>query len=263
MNSLAVNGAQLNYQFDGEAGAPVVLLSNSLASNLTMWAPQVPALVAAGFRVLRYDTRGHGQSSVPPGPYTLEGLAADALGLMDALKLSKVHFCGLSMGGMTGQMLATHHSARLHSLVLCATAAYMGPPELWAGRIKLVEDGGMAAAADGTLGRWFTKRSQRQLPREVAAVKAGILATPPAGYIACAGAIRDMDQRETIRAIRVPTLVMVGALDPGTTVDAARLMYSRIPGAELLIIPESQHFFNVEMAPQFNTGLLAFLARHR
>ena len=263
MNSLSVNGAQLHYQFDGDASAPVVLLSNSLASNLSMWASQVPALLAAGWRVLRYDTRGHGQSSVPPGPYSVEGLAADVLGLMDALKLTKVHFCGLSMGGMTGQMLATHHSARLHSLVLCATAAYMGPPELWAGRIKLVAEGGMAAAADGTISRWFTKRGQRQMPEQVAAVKAGILATPAAGFIACAGAIRDMDQRETIGAIRAPTLVMVGALDPGTTVEAARLMHTRIAGAELLIIPESQHFFNVEMAQQFNTGLLGFLARHR
>ncbi len=263
MNLIKINGAQLNYRFDGDTGAPVVLLSNSLASNFSMWAPQVPALLAAGFRVLRYDARGHGQSSVPPGPYTIEMLAADALGLMDALELEKVHFCGLSMGGMTGQKLATQHGQRLHSLTLCATAAYMGPPELWAGRIKLAEDAGMAAVAGGTLARWFTAQSQQRLRSEVALVNAGILATPPAGYVACAAAIRDMDQRETIRGIRTPTLVMVGALDPGTTVESARLMYSRIPGAELLIIPESQHFFNVEMPQQFNTGLLEFLARHR
>jgi 3-oxoadipate enol-lactonase len=263
MNALTINGTELNYRLDGDPTAPVVLLSNSLASNLNMWAAQVPALLAAGFRVLRYDARGHGHSQVPAGPYTMEMLAADALGLMDALQLEKVHFCGLSMGGMTGQMLATHHSARLNSLVLCATAAYMGPPELWAGRIKLVEESGMAAVAGPTIDRWFTARNQRALPAAVAEVRAGILATPAAGYAACAAAIRDMDQRETIHAIRVPTLVMVGALDPGTTVEAARLMHARIPGAELLIIPESQHFFNVEMPQQFNAGLLDFLARHR
>lgn len=262
MNMLTIDGAELHYRFDGEPDAPTVMLSNSLASNLGMWDSQVPALVAAGYRVLRYDTRGHGRSSVPPGPYTLETLAADALGLLDGLGLDLVHFCGLSLGGMTGQMLATHHSARLKSLTLCATAAYMGPPDLWTGRIRLVEEGGMAAVVAPTIARWFTARSQRTLPETIARIRAGILATAPAGYVACGAAIRDMDQRETIHAIRAPTLVMVGALDPATTVDAARVMHARIPGAELLIIPEAQHLFNVEMPLQFNAGLLNFIARH-
>ncbi len=261
--SVTVNGTTLHYRLEGDPSHPLVLLSNSLASNLTMWVRQVPALLAAGFRVLRYDTRGHGRSAVPPGPYTLPQLATDVLGLLDALGLEKVHFCGLSLGGMTGQMFATHYGNRLRSLSLCATAAYMGPPELWAGRIKAVEQGGMAVVAEPTISRWFTARCQRTESAAIAEMRAAILATVPAGYAACAGAIRDMDQRETISAIRVPTLVMVGALDPGTTVDAAKLMYERIPGAELLIIPESQHLFNVEMPAQFNTGLLAFLSRHR
>lgn len=263
MSSLKVHGAEFHYRLDGDPDAPVVMLSNSLASNLGMWDPQVPALVAAGYRVLRYDTRGHGGSSVPPGPYTLPQLADDARGLIDALGIAQVHFCGLSLGGMTGQMLATLHGDRLHSLVLCATAAYMGPPDLWAGRIRQVEAHGMASVADATLARWFTPRGLRTLGESLDRIRAGILSTPPAGYAACGAAIRDMDQRETIHAIRTPTLVIAGALDPGTTVDHARLMHTRIPGAELLVIPESQHLLNVEMPAQFNTGLIGFLNRHR
>lgn len=263
MARIAADGVELNYRLEGAADAPVVMLSNSLASNLSMWDAQVPALLAAGYRVLRYDTRGHGDSAVPDVPCTVERLAADALALLDALALDRVHFCGLSLGGMTGQMLATLHGNRLRSLVLCATAAYMGPPALWAARIQAVAEGGMAAVADATIARWFTPRSQRQMPDEIARIRDGILSTPVAGYCRCAEAIQQMDQRETIRAITVPTRVMVGALDPGTTVDAARLMHARIGGAELVVIPESQHFFNVEMASQFNAALLGFLARQR
>jgi len=262
MNVQSINGTEIHYRFDGDPARPVVMLSNSLASNLSMWDAQVPALVAAGYRVLRYDTRGHGRSGVPPGPYTMQLLAADALGLLDTLELERVHFCGLSLGGMTAQLLATQHGARLKSLTLCATAAYMGPPDLWAGRIKLVVEKGMEAVVDATLARWFTPRSLRLLAEPIAQIRAGILATSSAGYAACGAAIRDMDQRETIHAIRAPTLVMVGALDPATTVDVARVLHARIPAAELLIIPESQHLFNVEMPRQFNTGLIDFLDRH-
>lgn len=263
MASINVNGVSLNYQIDGDLpGAPWIMLSNSLASNLTMWDRQVPALLAAGFRVLRYDTRGHGASQVPPGPYTIEMLANDALALLDALKLERVHFCGLSMGGMTGQMLATHHGSRLSSLVLCATAAYTGPPDLWAGRIKMVIEGGMAAVADATIDRWFTSANQQRIPDEVARVKSGLLATSPLGYAACGAAIRDMDQRESIRRIKVPTRVMVGALDPSTTVAAAEFLHERIAGSELVVIPDSQHFFNVEFPDEFNAALLDFLWRH-
>ncbi len=263
MPTLALKDVTLNYRVEGDAQAPVVVLSNSLASNLSMWDAQVPALRAAGFRVVRYDTRGHGASSVPAGPYTLDALASDALGLLDALDIKQAHFCGLSLGGMTGQKFATLHGTRLKSLVLCATAAYMGPPDLWEGRIKLVTEKGMSAVVDATLSRWFTAKNQRRLPNEVARIREGILATPPAGYCGCGGAIREMDQREAIRGIRTPTLVMVGALDPATTVDSAKVIHERIPGAELLIIPESQHLFNVEFPDQFNTGLINFLQRHR
>ncbi|MBM4226510.1 MAG: 3-oxoadipate enol-lactonase [Gammaproteobacteria bacterium] len=261
MSILHVNGASLNYRLEGDTG-PVVLLSNSLASTLAMWAPQVPALLAVGYRVLRYDTRGHGASSVPPGPYTIDQLATDALSLIDALGVEKVHFCGLSLGGMTGQRFATLHGNRLHSLTLCATAAWMGPPDLWDSRIQQVLTHGMGSVVEATLQRWFTPAGLARMEAELRPIREGILHTPPAGYAACGAAIRDMDQRESIRAITTPTLIIGGELDPGTTVEHARQLHTAIEGSELLIIPESQHLLNLEAAGEFNPGLLSFLQRH-
>lgn len=259
MPQLTLSSVKLNYQLEGPARAPVVMLCNSLSSNLAMWDLQVPALIDAGFRVLRYDTRGHGASSVATSPTTIAALAGDALGLLDALELDRVHFCGLSLGGMTGQWLGTHYASRLWSLSLCATAAYMGPPELWNQRIEAVAQGGMAAVAEATINRWFTPASRQRLPAEVARIRDGILNTPVAGYSACCAAIRDMDQRETIGAITLPTLVLVGADDPSTPVAAAELIHARIGTSQLHVIPASQHLFNVEEATQFNAALLGFL----
>ena len=249
----------LNYRLDGPADGPVVMLCNSLSSNLSMWDPQVPALADAGFRVLRYDTRGHGASGLASAPTSIAALAGDALALLDHLGVDRVHFCGLSLGGMTGQWLGTHHAERLCSLALCATAAYMGPPELWNQRIEAVAQGGMSAIAEATINRWFTAASQQRLADAVARIRDGILHTPVAGYQACCAAIRDMDQRESIAAIRVPTLVLVGADDPSTPVAAAELIHQRIAGSRLTVIPASQHLFNIEEPAQFNAALLGFL----
>ncbi len=259
MAQLTLSCVNLNYQLDGPARAPVVMLCNSLSSNLAMWDPQVPALIDAGFRVLRYDTRGHGASSIATSPTTIGALAGDALGLLDALGLERVHFCGLSLGGMTGQWLGTHYASRLWSLSLCATAAHMGPPELWNQRIEAVAQGGMAAVADATINRWFAAVSQQRIATDVARIRDGILSTPVAGYNACCAAIRDMDQRESIGAISLPTLVLVGADDPSTPVAAAELIHARIRTSRLYVIPASQHLFNVEEPVQFNAALLDFL----
>lgn len=263
MNFREVNGARLHYQLEGAQDAPVVMLSNSLAADLHMWDAQVPALLAAGYRVLRYDTRGHGASTLPPGPCTIATLADDARGLMDALGIARAYFCGLSLGGMTGQWFATHHGERLHALVLCATAAYMGPPDLWQGRIDQVSAQGLASVLNGTLERWFTAEGLARLGPVLDAVRATILATPVAGYCACGAAVRDMDQRETIHAIRLPCRVIVGEEDPGTTVDHARLMVERIPGADLVVIPRARHLLNIERPAEFNAALLEFLQAHR
>lgn len=259
MPLINVNKTTLHYRFDGPEQGPVVMLSNSLASNLTMWDLQVAPLIAAGFRVLRYDSRGHGRSAVPPGDYSIDLLTADAVGLMNALGLDKVKFCGLSMGGMVGQMLATHHGQRLISLALCSTSAYMPPPDLWNQRIAAVAESGITAVVDGTIDRWFTAAGQQRLPGEVAKVRRMILDTPPEGFGACCAAIRDMDQRRSIGAVSVPTLVMVGEHDPGTPVSASQLIHGEIASSRLRIFSDAAHFLNVEQAATFNDELLGFL----
>lgn len=256
-----VNGTTLHYRFDGYENGPAVMLSNSLASDLTMWEPQIPALVEAGCRVLRYDSRGHGQSAVTEGPYSIELLADDAVGLMDGLGLERVHFCGLSMGGMVGQMLGTRHGDRLISLALCATSAYMAAREIWDERIEMVRKGGMAAVVDASIDRWFTKAGQERLASEVEKVRRMILNTPVDGFSACCAAIRDMDQRESIHAISTRTMVLVGEHDPGTPVSAAEFIHERIASSELRIIPDAAHFVNVEQSRGFNDALLEFIER--
>ena len=254
-----VNGTNLHYRFDGDEHGPTVMLSNSLASDLTMWDLQIPALVEAGYRVLRYDSRGHGQSAVPEGPYSIELLTADAVGLMDVLGLEKVHFCGLSKGGMVGQMLGTQHADRLISLMLCSTSAHIYPREIWQERIDTVRESGMEAVVEATIDRWFTKEGQKRLPSEVEKVRRMILNTPTEGFCACCAAIRDMDQRESIKAISTTVLVVVGEHDPGTPVSAAKLIHERIAPSELQIISDAAHFVNVEQKSRFNNILLGFL----
>lgn len=260
MPSVNVNGAALHYRFDGPEGAPVILLSNSLASNLGMWDPQLATLLGLGFRVLRYDSRGHGRSGVTPGPYTIELLAEDAAGLLDALGIERASFLGCSKGGMVGQMLGTRHGERIDRLALCATSAWTGGREVWEPRIRAVAEGGMAAVAESTIDRWFTRPGQERMPDEVERVRQMVLATPPEGFIACAQGIADMDQRESIRAIERPTLVIVGEHDPGTPPSAAELIHDRIPASRLVVLEDCAHFCNVEQAGAFNAVLWEFLA---
>lgn len=259
MPSIEANGMTLHYRFDGPPEAPVVMLSNSLASDLVMWKAQVSAFTDAGYRVLRYDSRGHGRSTVPEGPYTMALLTEDAVALMDVLDLDRVIFLGCSKGGMVGQMLATQHGSRLKSLILCATAAHVARPDVWNERIDTVRKKGMGAVADATIDRWFTKAGQKRLPEQVASIRRMVVETPVEGYCSCSVAIRDMDQRESIRAISTPTLIVVGEHDPGTPVSAAELLHERIEGSELIVLPDSAHFAHVEQADAFNGACLSFL----
>jgi 3-oxoadipate enol-lactonase len=254
-----VNKTTLHYRFDGPEQGPVIMLSNSLAADLTMWEFQVPALARAGYRVLRYDSRGHGNSAVTEGPYSIELLAADAIGLMDTIGLEKVHFCGLSKGGMIGQMMGTLYGDRLISLTLSSTAAYMAPKETWNERIEIVRNNGMAVVADATIDRWFTKPGQNRLAAAVEKIRRVILNTPVEGFCACCAAIRDMDQRETIRSVSTPTLVMVGEKDSGTPVSAAELIHQGITFSILKLIPDAAHFVHVEHSSTFNKALLEFI----
>ena len=242
---------------DGAADAPVLVLSNSLGTNLSMWEPQMAEL-SRGFRVLRYDTRGHGESSVTPGSYSIERLGRDVVALLDRLAIESAHFCGLSLGGMTGMWLAIHAPTRVFRLALCNTAAYMAPADLWNGRIDQVRGGGMDAIVESVLARWFTPAFLARSPDIAASVRQMVLATPADGYIACCAAIRDMDQREAIAGISAPTLVIAGTHDPATPPADGRFIADRIEGARYVELPAA-HLSNIEAARDFTAALLDFL----
>jgi len=258
-----INGIEINYELSGKEGAPVVMLSHSLACSLVMWQPQMAVLEPA-FQVLRFDTRGHGGSDAPEGAYSLELLTADTVGLLDALGIDTVHFVGLSMGGMIGQCLALDHSARLKSLSLCDTAAVM-PEEtqpIWQQRIDGAGQTGMAGQVDETLERWFRPEYLQQNPPEVAMIREQILATPVAGYRGCCEAIRRLAYLDRLAQIKLPTLIVVGEEDPGTPVAASEAMHARIAGSKLVILPEARHLSNIEQAGAFNSALTEFLQQN-
>ncbi len=252
-----VGGVRLFHRFDGKPGNPVLVLSNSLGSDVTLWDPQVAAF-AERFRVLRYDSRGHGQSAVPPGPYRIEHLGRDVVGLLDALGLERVRFCGLSKGGMVGMWLATNAPERVERLALCNTSAYFGQPETWNARIEAVRASGMGAVVPQVIERWLTSGFRARAPEVVEKVRRMLLATPPEGYAACCAAIRDMDQRDSIAAIRTPTLVVVGSRDPATPPEHGRQIAERIRGARVVEL-EAAHLSNVEAKDQFTAAVLGFL----
>jgi 3-oxoadipate enol-lactonase len=235
------------------------MFSNSLAADLSMWKFQVPLLTGAGYRVLRYDNRGHGQSASSPGPYSIEGLTLDALELMNFLGLEKVHFCGLSLGGMIGQMFGARYGDRLCSLILCDTTSYMPFPEIWDERIEIARKHGMEELVDATIDRWFTKTGQEHLRIEVENIREMILNTSIDGYCGCCSAIRELDLRLAITGIPIQTLIVVGEQDMGTPVSEAEFIKERIASSSLRIVPDAAHFVNVEQASIFNVAILEFL----
>jgi 3-oxoadipate enol-lactonase len=240
-------------------GEPVIVFSNSLGTDLSMWDPQMAALQPR-FRILRYDTRGHGQSSVTPGDYTIEQLGRDVVGMLDALRLDRVHFCGLSMGGMIGAWLGIHAPGRLHRLVLCNTAARIGAREVWNARIATVRKDGMKSVAAAVVERWFTPEFRAASPEVVAGAQRMLESSPPEGYTACCAAIRDMDQRELAAQIQAPTLVIYGASDPVIPLPEAHFLAERIPGAVEVELAAA-HLSNVEQADAFTKAVSDFLAR--
>jgi len=261
--TMRIKTATINthYELSGPKNAPVVMLSHSLGSNLHMWDPQMTALETK-YQVLRYDTRGHGASDVPGGAYTLDQLVSDAVALMDALGIEKVNFVGLSMGGMIGQGLALKHADRVARLALCDTSAYM-PPEaqpIVQERIDTARKEGLAALVDGTLARWFTPPYLKKKGPGVDMIRNIFLTLPLAGYIGCTEAIRRLNYIDELARIKIPTLVVVGADDPGTPVAAAQAIHERIAGSRLLVIPSASHLSNIEQAEAFNQNLAGFLA---
>ena len=250
------DGCLLAYRLDGLKDAPVLMLSNSLGTTHEMWSPQMPAFTGR-FRVLRYDTRGHGGSDVPSGAYSIDRLGRDAIELLDALGIEQVWFCGLSMGGMIGQWLGSHVPERLAGLILANTTAYMGPPSSWQARIATVRAHGVAALTEAVLQRWFTPEFIATSPDAVASVRAMLLACDPEGYIGCCSAIRDMDQRLTARVIGVPTLLISGAHDPATPPADAALLNAAIACSRIVSL-EAAHLSNIEQADGFTAAVMAF-----
>jgi 3-oxoadipate enol-lactonase len=257
------DGVTIHYEVEGRADGPPLVFSNSLGTNLHMWDGQMTEATGLGFRVVRYDQRGHGKSAAPPGPYNLKRLADDVIDLLDALKISKTTFCGLSMGGMTGMHLAKHLPRRFTRLALCSTAAFMPPRDMWEARMKAVGEGGMKAVVDGVVERWFTSDFRTHEPAEVDRIRAQILSTSPVGYAGCCAAIRDMDERDMLGTIEAPVLVAIGAHDPATPPEKGEFLVVHIPGAQKTVL-ESAHLSNIERRDDFNRAVLGFLARgHR
>jgi 3-oxoadipate enol-lactonase len=259
---ITANGISVNYTLDGSASAPVVTLSHSLATDLSMWDPQMKALTAK-YRVLRYDTRGHGGTDAPAGAYTLDQLADDAQALLKALGVAKTHWIGLSMGGMIGQTLALKSPDIFLSLSLCDTSSRI-PAEakpLWADRIKTAQTQGMEPLVEGTIGRWFTAPFREQRKDVVDPVREMIRSTPPQGYAGCCAAISALDLTDRLPAIKIPTLVVVGEEDQGTPVAASQAIQAKIAGSQLEILKSAAHLANMEQPEAFTKALTTFLAR--
>lgn len=254
------DGASIAWRIDGAASAPVLLLSNSLGTTHAMWDRQIDSF-SASYRVLRYDTRGHGDSDVMPGGYSLDRLGRDVVELLDALDIAKAHFCGLSLGGMTGQWLGVHAAGRLGRLILANTAPYMGPPSAWQDRIEAVlneEADGMAGIADAVIERWFTPEFIAADPAAAKAFRSELLTCAAQGYAGCCAAIRDMDLRPVIGLISCPTLVISGGRDPATPAEQGAAIAQTIAEAQSVTL-EAAHLSNVEQAEAFNAAVLGFL----
>lgn len=259
--TINANGIDIRYRFDGPEDGQVIMLSNSLASNLHMWDSQIPAL-ADRYRVLRYDQRGHGGTQATPPPYSFDLLLDDAVALLRALDIGKVHFCGLSMGGMTGQLFGVKHPELLSSLILCDTTSQMPDASIWDDRIGAARTQGMKALAPSTLERWFTAPYRATAPDEIARIGDMIAGTPVDGFVGCCNAIAAMNFTPILKDINTPTLVIVGADDPSTTVEHSRAIHAAVQGSELRILDEAAHLSNIEQADAFNSALRAFLDEH-
>ena len=258
MSFVELNGVRIHYELAGPENAPVLVFSNSLGTDLSMWDAQMPE-VTKKFRVLRYDKRGHGQSSAPAGLYTIEQLGSDALALLDFLRLDKVHFCGLSIGGQTGMWLGLNAAERLNKLMLCNTAAKIGTPEIWNPRIEAVRKGGTKVVAPAVIERWFTAGFRAKEPDEVSRIQRVLENADTEGYVGCCAAVRDFDCREELGGIRTPTLVIAGTHDPATPAADGRWAAKQIPGARYVEL-DAAHLSNIEARERFTQEISQFLA---
>jgi 3-oxoadipate enol-lactonase len=250
-------GCPIHVAVDGDEGAPALILSNSLGTDLGMWEPQLAAF-SRHFRVVRYDRRGHGKSGVTAPPYTMEMLGRDVLAIMDGLNIKKANWCGLSMGGMVGQWLGAKAPERFERLVLCNTSCFYADKDSWNDRIATVKKNGVAPLAAAVAGRWFTEGFIAREPATVERLRKMVEATSPEGYIGCCDAIRAMDHRELLGKIKAPTLVIAGKHDMATPVMNGEFIRDNIPGAKMTVL-DAAHISNVEQAEKFTAEVLGFL----
>jgi 3-oxoadipate enol-lactonase len=261
MQQAVRSGCHLSYRVDGNPLGEALLFSNSLGTTHELWQPQVEALSSA-FRIIRYDTRGHGSSDAPAGPYTIDTLGLDAIAILDAAGVERVHVCGLSLGGLTAMWLGVQAPHRIRSLVLSSTAARIGSASMWEERIAQVNAAGVASLADAAMGRWFTAGYRAAHPEIVSIYHRMLSATPATGYTDCCAAIRDADLREEIRTVASPTLVIAGREDPVTPPADAEDIRARIRGARLGLL-DAAHIANVEQAGEFNDLVSGFVTQQQ
>jgi 3-oxoadipate enol-lactonase len=249
--------AGLHYRVEGRFSAPAVVLCHSLGTDLYMWDAQVAAL-SSRYCVVRFDSRGHGASEAPPGPYTLDALGGDLIGLLDALDIARAHVCGVSLGGLVALWLAVHHPGRVDRLVCANTAAKMGDADLWTRRVEAVQSGGMAAIRDEVMARFFSEAFRQRRPDIVEWFARTLESTPVHGYVGSCLALREADLRAAVHAITAPALIVAGAYDLAAPRAEAERLQAEIAGSDLRVL-ETAHLSNVEDPDRFNEAVLAFL----
>jgi 3-oxoadipate enol-lactonase len=257
------NGIETYYELHGKEGMPWLVLSHSLACSTRMWDEQIAAFKER-YRILAYDTRGHGSSQAPAGAYTLEQLADDLKALLDRLGISRAHYCGLSMGGMIGQTYALKYPGTFATLVLADTTSRMPADALptWQDRIRSAETKGMQPLVEPTLARWFTEPYRKAQPQTMQRIGNLIGSTPVAGYVGCCHAIPKINLTARLKEIRAPILIIVGEDDPGTPVAMSKEIHENAPGSKLVVLPKAAHLSNIEQSAAFNRALEEFLKSH-
>ena len=253
-----INGTDINFSWEGDDSLPVLILSNSLTTSLSLWDEQVSTFVEH-FRVLRYDNRGHGLSSSSLGEYSLEDIAGDLLALMDLESVSKASLCGISLGGMVGMWFGINASDRIEKLVLSNTSSDLRPPNLWQARIDTVLERGMTAIIDGALERFLTEPFRISGSEKIDLLKSMITSCDPEGYSGCCAAVRDMNLTSQLNQITNPTLIIAGESDASTPVSHSKLIHQEIKGSKLHVIDRVAHLSNIEKPQEFNNTVLKFL----
>jgi 3-oxoadipate enol-lactonase len=255
MRTVTSTATEMHHVVEGPPDAPPLVLLNSLGSSLAMWEPQMDAL-AARFRVIRCDARGHGRSPVPPGPYAIADFGTDVIALLDRLGIARAHVAGLSLGGMTAMWLAINAPERIDRLVLCCTSARVSAPEVFLDRAARVQAEGTAVVAPGVVSLWLTPEYAAEQPALVARLEAMVAATPADGYAASCVAIAEMDLEDDLARIAAPTLVIAGAEDLALPPDHGARVAARIPGTRMTVVPHAAHLGNLEQPAEF-TELIA------